>query len=67
MLMLTRYYKDYSIVVTKVETNLGTGFRAMFSIPKTNGMRERIQCYETYCRKRPSEVLGDVQRIIDAL
>ena len=64
---MTRHYKDYVITVTKVESNLGNGFRALFSIPKTNGLRENIQIYETYRRTTPGIVCHDVERIIDAL
>ena len=65
--MLTRFYNDYRIVVSKIDTNIGKGFRAVFCIPKDNGLTECHQLYETYRRKKPSEVVEDVKRIIDSL
>lgn len=63
---MTRNYNDYSIRVEKVETDLGTGFRAEFFIPKTNGTKSDVRVYETYKRGlRPGEVVEQVERIID--
>ena len=65
--MLTRHYKDYVIVVSAIDTNIGTGFRASFYVPKMDGLKACHQMYETYRRKRPPEVGEDVKRIIAAL
>lgn len=63
---MTRNYNDYSIRVEKVETDLGTGFRAEFFIPKTDGTKSNVRVYETYKRGlRPGEVAEQVERIID--
>lgn len=63
---MTRIYNDYSIRIEKVENDLGTGFRAEFFIPKTNGTKSNIRVYETYKRGlRPGEVVEQVERIID--
>lgn len=63
---MTRNYNDYSIRVEKVETDLGTGFRAEFFIPKTDGTKSNVWVYETYKRGlRPGEVVEQVERIID--
>ena len=65
--MYTRYHKDYRVVISKIYDNIGYGYRAQFSIPKTNGTLENIQTYVTYRRKTAKEVLSDVERIIDVL
>ena len=65
--MLTRNYKDYTIVVSKIDNNIGQGFRAYFCVPKMSGLKAEHQLYETYRRKRPMEVVEDVKKIIDTL
>ena len=65
--MLTRNYKDYTIVVSRLSTNIGEGFRASFFVKKDNGVTVCHQCYDTYRRKTFKAVVEDVQKIIDAL
>lgn len=64
--MFTRHYKDYEIVVYQIESNLGKGLRAAFSVPKDNGLRENVKSIESY---RPGikvkEMLEGVKAIID--
>lgn len=63
---MTRNYQDYTIRVEKVENAFGTGFRAEFFVPKTNGTKSDVRVYETYKRGlRPGEVVEQVERIID--
>ena len=64
---MTRNYQDYTIRVEKVENAFGTGFRAEFFIPKTDGQKADIQVYETYQRGlKPSAVIERVIRFINA-
>lgn len=65
--MVTRNYKDYTIVVDRISSNIGEGFRAWFFIPKGNGLKECSQGYETYRRKTFKDTFADVKSIIDAL
>lgn len=65
--MITRNYKDYTIVVSKIENNIGEGFRASFYVAKDNGVKACHQCYETYRRKTFKDTTADVKKIIDAL
>ena len=63
---MTRNYQDYTIRVERVENAFGTGFRAEFFVPKTNGTKSDVRVYETYKRGlRPGEVVEQVERIID--
>ena len=65
--MITRNYKDYQIVIYKIESNLGKGYRAAYSIPKSNGLRENVRSVESY---RPgvkaSDMLEGVKALIDS-
>lgn len=65
--MMQKSYKDYTIVVSKQKDNIGGGHRAWFYIQKGNGLKENVQGYFTYRRKRYGEVFDDVKKIIDAL
>lgn len=65
--MITRHYKDYTIVVSKLSTNIGEGFRASFFVAKMNGTTVCHQCYDTYRRKTFKDTVDDVKRIIDAV
>ena len=56
---------DY--MLEKVENAFGTGFRAEFFIPKTDGQKADIQVYETYQRGlKHSAVIERVERFINA-
>lgn len=65
--MITRTYKDYTIVVSRIDNNIGTGFRASFYVAKTNGLKACHQLYETYRRTTFKDTVSDVKKIIDAL
>ncbi len=65
--MITRNYKDYTIVVSRLSTNIGEGFRASFYVAKDNGLKACHQCYDTYRRKTFKDTVEDVKKIIDAV
>ncbi len=65
--MLTSNYKGYTIVVSALDTNLGKGFRAAFSIHNPDGTYSNHQCYDTYRRKSMGQVVDDVCAIIDSV
>ena len=62
-----RHYKDYTIVVSRIDNNIGKGFRASFFVEKDNGTTVCHQCYDTYRRKTIKDTVADVEKIIDAV
>ena len=65
--MIERPYKDYTIVVSRIDNNIGKGFRASFFVEKMDGTVVCHQFYETYRRKTFKDTVSDVKKIIDAL
>ena len=63
---MLRYYNDYAIYVTKIDTDFGHGFSATAYIPKNTGVKENVREFTTYQRGiKATDVVEKMKQILD--